>query len=234
MLRSLIAEQKLDAALTEAKRVLKADERNVPAMQALGDVWYREKKYELARDVLETAANVDPTNAETANAQGFVLLAMDQKPLAIEAFRHAVALAPELAEARNNLGVLLSEAVNDFDGAAAQLGEAVKLVPDSRRALAQLWKCAAWSQALRGGGRRPTKARIELWPGRTRVHCSTSRSSISTQRRLQAEDRGRSPDPVGAVLRRFSEPRWIGSEARALSGGGGQAAQAREGQGRAR
>jgi Flp pilus assembly protein TadD len=127
--RVLISEGKLDGALAEAKRVLKADERNVAAMLVLGDVWYRERKFELARDVLETAAAVDPRNAETANAQGFVHLAMEQKPLAIEAFKRAVALNPGLAEARNNLGVLLTEA-SDFEGAAAQLQEAAKLVPD--------------------------------------------------------------------------------------------------------
>lgn len=127
--RVLIAEGKLGVALSEGKRVLKADERNVAAMLVLGDVWYRERKFELARDVLETAAAVDPRNAEVANLQAFVHLALEQKALAIEAFRRAVALEPSLAEARNNLGVLLTEA-NDFEGAARELAEAARLQGD--------------------------------------------------------------------------------------------------------
>ena len=144
--RVLIAQTHLDGALTEAKRVLKADERNVPAMLILGDVWYRERKFELARDVLDTAAAVEPRNAETANAQGFVHLAMEQKPLAIEAFKRAVAANPGLAEARNNLGVLLTEA-SDFEGAAAQLQAAAALVPDR----AGIW--LNLGNALRGARR---------------------------------------------------------------------------------
>ena len=127
--RVLIAESRLDQALTEAKKVLKADERNVPALQALADVWYREKKFELARDVLENAAALDPKNGETANAQGFVHLALDQKPLALESFKRACELSPALAEAHNNLGALLNEA-NDYDGAAHELEIASKLQPE--------------------------------------------------------------------------------------------------------
>ncbi|MBS2022223.1 MAG: tetratricopeptide repeat protein [Deltaproteobacteria bacterium] len=127
--RVLVAEGKLEQALAESKRVLKADERNVGAMLILGDVWYREKKLELARDVLDTAQAVEPTNAQVANAQGFILLALEQKALALEAFRRAVQCDPSLVEARNNLGILLVEA-NDFEGAARELTEASKLEPD--------------------------------------------------------------------------------------------------------
>ena len=127
--RVLIAEGRLDAALLEAKKVLKSDERNVPALLALADVWYREKKYELARDVLDNAAAIEPKNAEIANAQGFIHLAMDQKPLALEDFKKACALGPLFAEAHNNLGALYNEA-SDFEAATAELVQAVKIEPD--------------------------------------------------------------------------------------------------------
>jgi Flp pilus assembly protein TadD len=126
--RVLIAQDKLDQALVEAKKVLKADERNVPALLGLADAWYREKKFELARDVLENAAAIDPKNAEVANAQGFVHLATEQKPLAIEDFKRACELGPRFAEAHNNLGALLNEA-SDFEGGAKELEQAAKIEP---------------------------------------------------------------------------------------------------------
>ena len=141
--RVLIAEGRLEVALVEAKKVLKTDERNVPALLALADAWYREKKYELARDVLENAAALDPKSGEARNAQGFVFLALEQKPQALEAFRSACALAPGLAEAHNNLGALLNEA-SDFTGAAKELQLASRLQPD---------RAAIWlnlGNALRG------------------------------------------------------------------------------------
>jgi tetratricopeptide (TPR) repeat protein len=57
-----------------------------------------------------------------------------------------VALDPALAEAGNNLGVLLTEA-NDFDGAIAQLRAAAKLAPER----AGLW--LNLGNALRGARR---------------------------------------------------------------------------------
>jgi Flp pilus assembly protein TadD len=126
--RVLIAQDKLDQALVEAKKVLKADERNVPALLGLADAWYREKKFELARDVLDNAAAIDPKNAEVANAQGFVHLATEQKPLAIEDFKRACELGPRFAEAHNNLGALLNEA-SDFEGGAKELEQAARIEP---------------------------------------------------------------------------------------------------------
>ena len=126
--RVLVLTGALDPALEEAKRVLKSDERNVPALLVLGDVWYRERKLELARDVLDNAAAIDPKSAEVANAQGFVHLALEQKPLALEDFRRACQLGPRLAEAHNNLGALYNEA-SDFEAATNELVLAAKIEP---------------------------------------------------------------------------------------------------------
>jgi tetratricopeptide (TPR) repeat protein len=56
----LLSQRKYEAAATEAKQVLKRDERNVRAMQLLAQVYHREKKYELARMVLENARAIAP------------------------------------------------------------------------------------------------------------------------------------------------------------------------------
>ena len=44
-----------EAAANEAKKVLKADEHNVRAMQLLAQVYFKESKVELAKMVLENA-----------------------------------------------------------------------------------------------------------------------------------------------------------------------------------
>jgi len=54
---------------------------------------------------------------------------MEQKPLALEAFKRACQLGPELAEAHNNLGALLNEA-SDYEGALKELQTAARIEPD--------------------------------------------------------------------------------------------------------
>ncbi|QRK08510.1 tetratricopeptide repeat protein [Archangium violaceum] len=129
LVQALLCQKKLDAAATEAKRVLKAEERNVRAMQLLAQVYYRERKYELARMVLENARTLAPGEAVTHNALGLVQLALGSKPAALEAFKKASELKPEFAEARNNLGALLNEA-QDHEAAARELEAAVQAAPD--------------------------------------------------------------------------------------------------------
>ncbi|WP_375771732.1 tetratricopeptide repeat protein [Archangium gephyra] len=129
LVQALLCQKKLDAAATEAKRILKSEERNVRAMQLLAQVYYRERKYELARMVLENARTVAPDEAATHNALGLVLLALGTKPAALESFKKASELKPDFAEARNNLGALLNEA-QDHAAAARELEAAVQAAPD--------------------------------------------------------------------------------------------------------
>ena len=68
----LLETNRLPEAEAEAKKVLKADEQNVRAMQLLAQGYYRQGKYELCRLVLENARAVDPKDAVTHNALGTV------------------------------------------------------------------------------------------------------------------------------------------------------------------
>jgi Flp pilus assembly protein TadD len=129
LVQALLCQKKLDAAFTEARRVLKTEERHVRAMQLLAQVYYRERKYELARMVLENARTLAPHEAATHNALGLVLLALGTKPAALESFKKASELKPDFAEARNNLGALLNEA-QDHAAAARELEAAVEAAPD--------------------------------------------------------------------------------------------------------
>jgi tetratricopeptide (TPR) repeat protein len=124
---------KLDAAASEAKKILKGDERSVRAMQLLAQINYRQGKYELAKMVLENAKAIDPKDAATFNELGLVNLALKAKPAALENFKQAVALKPDFAEAKNNLGALLNES-QDYDGAIKELEGAVNAAPDFAQA----------------------------------------------------------------------------------------------------
>ncbi|MHB8873951.1 MAG: tetratricopeptide repeat protein, partial [Myxococcaceae bacterium] len=126
---SLIYQGKFEPASSEAKKVLKADERNVKAMQLLAQVYYREKKNELAKMVLENARAIDPNDAATQNELGLVNLALKARTQALENFRQAATLKPDFAEAKNNYGALLNES-QDYDGAVRELEGAVNAAPD--------------------------------------------------------------------------------------------------------
>lgn len=125
---ALLFQNKLESAATEAKKVLKSDERNIHAMQHLAQVYYREKKYELAKMVLENARAINPNDAVTHNSLGLVNLALKAKPQAFENFKQAYTLQPDYAEAANNYGALLNDAL-DHDAAIRVLESAVAAAP---------------------------------------------------------------------------------------------------------
>jgi Tfp pilus assembly protein PilF len=124
-----LARGQLLEAEASAKKALTADERNVRGMQLLAQVYYRQQKLELCRMVLENAKANEPKNPVTFHQLGLVALAQGQKAQALESFRQAVQLAPDFAEARNNLGMLLSES-QDEEGAIRELEASVKAAPD--------------------------------------------------------------------------------------------------------
>jgi Tfp pilus assembly protein PilF len=129
---ALVQTGNLEEAATEAKRVLKDDERNVRAMQVLAQVFARQKKWELARTVLENARLIDPRDAATHNALGLVQLQLKTSTLraqAMESFATAARLKPDFAEALSNHGAILNEA-QDFESAVPLLERAVAAAPD--------------------------------------------------------------------------------------------------------
>jgi tetratricopeptide (TPR) repeat protein len=129
LVRVLIQRGRLEPAEAESKKVLKADERNVAAMINLAAIWYRQKRYEMARDVLENAKENEPWNATVWNALAFVQTALDQKPTALESFKKAAELREDYPEAHNNYGALLNES-KDYEGAIPHLELATKYAPD--------------------------------------------------------------------------------------------------------
>ncbi len=126
----LIALGRFDLAEVEAKRVLKADEQNTSAMHNLAVLWLKQKKYELARDILaENAIRIRPGDAGLYNTLGFIYLALKQKPMAIEAFKKAASLRDDFPEAHINLGVFYNEA-SAWPDAIRELELAAKYAAD--------------------------------------------------------------------------------------------------------
>jgi tetratricopeptide (TPR) repeat protein len=144
---TLVQEEKYETAASEAKKVLKSDERNVRALQLLAHVYYREGKQELAKMVLENTRAIDQSDPATYNALGLVNLALKSRATAMENFKQAVSLKPDFAEAKNNLGAMLNEA-QDYDGAAKELEAAVNAAPDFAEARLNLGNAYRGKQEL--------------------------------------------------------------------------------------
>ena len=119
-----------DAAATEAKVALKADERNVPAMLALARIYEDQKRFELSRMVAENVRQIDPGNAEVYNLLGALDLADKNSAQALEDFKKAAELREDFPEAQNNLGALLV-AAQDFPTAIRHLELATRDSPEA-------------------------------------------------------------------------------------------------------
>lgn len=139
-LQVLVATQRYEDTINEAKALLKRDERNVAAMVNMATAYHRLGKHELAEDVLLQVERVASDRALLAQARyqlGFVYLAMERERQAKTSFEKAVEYRPDFAEARNNLGVLYHRS-RDYQGAVEQFSAAISLFPRYREAYLNL------------------------------------------------------------------------------------------------
>ena len=124
----LLATGRPEGAEQESRRVLKMDEQNVPALVNLATAYYANKRYELARMVLDNARQIDPKDPAVWNRLGFVLIALGNRPEALQAFEKAAAPRADYPEAHVNYGVMLVDA-EDYRGAVKELEVAVRYAP---------------------------------------------------------------------------------------------------------
>lgn len=89
-----------------ARDLQRANEKDVNAIINLGLVWYKQKKYELARMAFSIAARSKRDMASPKYYLGFVHLKLNNKPAAISALQDAIKRRPDYPEAFNALGVL--------------------------------------------------------------------------------------------------------------------------------
>jgi tetratricopeptide (TPR) repeat protein len=146
---------------------------------------YRQGRFEQASQMLAAALRQEPENAQLWNLAGSTAKALQQPEAAERCWRSALALSPDYAEARYNLGVLLQER-----------GQTAAAIAEYSAALAR----PAWHpQALNNLGVSLTKAgqldaalrhfeeALTLQPGYARAHHNRGRALGALGRFAEAE-----------------------------------------------
>lgn len=132
-LQALIAELyvvvgRVDEAERTARKVLRRDERFVPAMIALARASLARGRRELADSMLEQASAVDADQPDVHFMRGQAFERDGRLLDALQAYRRAVELRPEHAEARMALGVR-ALASGNYEEAREHLEATASLVP---------------------------------------------------------------------------------------------------------
>jgi len=95
----------LDDAEKNLKTALAVAPDDAFSLSILGNLKFRQGKYDEALDALSRAAKADPKNPEIQNFLGLTLSEKGMRPAAEAAFRKAVLLKPDYGGAQNNLAV---------------------------------------------------------------------------------------------------------------------------------
>jgi tetratricopeptide (TPR) repeat protein len=95
----------LDDAEKNLKAALAVAPDDAFSLSILGNLKFRQAKYDEALDALSRAAKADPKNPEIQNFLGLTLSEKGMRPAAEAAFRKAVILKPDYGGAQNNLAV---------------------------------------------------------------------------------------------------------------------------------
>lgn len=95
----------LEDAEKNIKAALAVTPNDAYSLSILGNLKFRQEKYDEALDVLSRAAKLDPQNAEIQNFLGLTLCQKGMRNAAETAFRKAVILNPNYGGAQNNLAV---------------------------------------------------------------------------------------------------------------------------------
>src|SRR5262249_54781389 len=93
----------------------------------LGEIFYKQSKYDEAQEELNTAIKLKSDDAEFHHVLGSVLMKKGLTDAAIAEFRAAVKLAPNSPEPHNSLGAALRQK-GETDAARAELQEAARLI----------------------------------------------------------------------------------------------------------
>jgi tetratricopeptide (TPR) repeat protein len=126
---ALVEARRLDEAWMAARRALKCDERFVPALIALVKASRAQGRDELADSILAQAMEVDAEVAELHFLHGEKLAAEPgQLREAMAAYKRAIQLRPNYAEARMALGIQLLAGGN-YPGALSHFQAAERLIP---------------------------------------------------------------------------------------------------------
>jgi len=108
---------------------VKAETSDVEASRSyyqLGARYYRNQKYEFARDRLERAIELNPRNAQAHSTLALTYVELDNLRLATEHFDRSVRLAPNNVDVRNAYAVFLCQQ-RRFDEAEEQFARSLSI-----------------------------------------------------------------------------------------------------------
>ena len=114
----------------EAREAVQKDERNVPAMLVMAQVFRLQGRLDTARFAVENALALEPGNSLLHVERGRVLLAQGERKDALVAFERAARLQPTLSDALEPYGRLLLETGLSSDALQVFLALA-RIVPQS-------------------------------------------------------------------------------------------------------
>lgn len=150
-------------ALEEVRKVLRKDARNAEAYNALGLVYYKLNKLDLAEIALRKAAELAPQRAFVWNNLGLVAFGRNQMEEAFALFDKASRLEPKDVQAHLNKTVVYLDA-GDYTRAQSEAQKTLSIAPEQADALVAL------GVACRGLGKHILAQRayvraLELIPG---------------------------------------------------------------------
>jgi tetratricopeptide (TPR) repeat protein len=120
----------LDAAETEARRLIDMHDEAPVLYNVLGSVLMGRGKLDEAVANFQRALNIDPNNAQAHNNLGNALAMQGRYAEATVSYQHALKIKPDLAQAHNNLGNAL-RSLDKLDEAIICLQRALTYKPDN-------------------------------------------------------------------------------------------------------
>jgi tetratricopeptide (TPR) repeat protein len=163
-----LRQRDLAGAEREAREALSLDERNVPAMLVLAQVFRGQGRLDTARFAVDNGLALEPGNALLHLERGHVLVALNERQEALFAYERAARLRPTLAEALEPYGRLLLERGFAVEARAA-LEMLVKLRPTSGLAWLHLGNAQRANKAYPAAEAAYRKA-LELDPALDEAH----------------------------------------------------------------
>lgn len=194
--------ERFSEAVKSAKRATKMEPKNIEAWLILGDVNIRAANYKAALKALETASDIDPTDASIENTIGMVYYKQGRLQDAIRHLRLAIGRKRKYPTALRNLGLILME-LEEWNAALEPLEALASLVkndPDIFDALATTYArlddfCPAydaWERARKLYKKRGDKAeaeRVTALGRASRINCSRQKKALKAEKEKEKMQR---------------------------------------------
>ena len=123
-------ENNLQAAENLYKEVLKTNFNHFESIYNLGTIYAQTKRFDLAKQLLFKAIQIQPNYADAHNNFGNVLKELGEHQKAISSFEKAIQIQPNYAVAHNNLGIIFQD-LGEHQKAISFYQMAVKYEPEN-------------------------------------------------------------------------------------------------------